>query len=177
MINLGTSMLLKAFQYKAWSDQRTFEAIKRIDNKEFPSAIRFITQQLNHMVIVEELFKSRLIGVEPPHSSTNTPSLPSLAELQHRIESSDDWYHSYASQLHNPEELVTFQFVDGQHGSMSRTEILFHIINHGTYHRGAIGHSLDLSSIAHPADTYTVFIHANEPGRRQNLSKKNQTEL
>jgi len=49
---------------------------------------------------------------------------------------------------------------------MTRLEILFHIINHGTYHRGAIGHALDLAQVSHPADTYTVFIHATEPERR-----------
>jgi uncharacterized damage-inducible protein DinB len=63
---------------------------------------------------------------------------------------------------------VCFQFVDGKPGRMTRLEILFHIINHSTYHRGAIGHSLDLAQVPHPADTYTVFIHAAEPERRGN---------
>ena len=34
---------------------------------------------------------------------------------------------------------------DGRDGGMTRQEILFHIVNHGTYHRGAIGHALDLA--------------------------------
>ncbi|MDN0083692.1 DinB family protein [Crenobacter sp. SG2305] len=161
------SVLLKSFQYKAWANKRTLEAIKRIDSNEFPSTISFVKQQLNHMIIVEELFKARLMGDETPHKATNTTTLPSIGELERRIETSDAWYHSYASQLQDQhEELVTFQFVDGLQGSMSRAEILFHIINHGTYHRGAIGHALDLCSVAHPADTYTVFIHAAEPDRR-----------
>lgn len=49
---------------------------------------------------------------------------------------------------------------------MTRQEILFHIVNHGTYHRGAIGHALDLAGAPRPADTYTVFIHAAQPQRR-----------
>ena len=53
---------------------------------------------------------------------------------------------------------------------MTRLEILFHIINHGTYHRGAIGHALDLAEVPHPADTYTVFIHAAQPERREHIS-------
>ncbi len=62
-----------------------------------------------------------------------------------------------------------FQFVDGKHGTMTRREILFHIVNHGTYHRGAIGHALDLAGVSHPADTYTVFIHSAQPVRREQI--------
>lgn len=48
----------------------------------------------------------------------------------------------------------------------ARLQGLYHLINHGTYHRGAIGHALDLAGAARPADTYTVFVHATELGRR-----------
>jgi uncharacterized damage-inducible protein DinB len=50
---------------------------------------------------------------------------------------------------------------------MTRLEILFQIVNYGTHHRGAIGHALDLAHAPRPADTYTVFIHAAQPERRQ----------
>jgi len=49
---------------------------------------------------------------------------------------------------------------------LSREEAIFHLINHGTYHRGAIGHALDRAEGSRPADTYTVFIHGAEPERR-----------
>ena len=65
------------------------------------------------------------------------------------------------------QQQVRFTFVDGKKGSMSREEVLYHLINHGTYHRGAIGHALDLANTTRPADTYTVFVHAAEPGRRE----------
>ena len=60
-----------------------------------------------------------------------------------------------------------FRFADGRDGCMTRREILFHVLNHATYHRGAIGHALDLARVPHPADTYTVFIHQHQPGRRE----------
>jgi len=50
--------------------------------------------------------------------------------------------------------------------SLTREEVIYHLINHGTYHRGAIGHALDLARAPRPADTYTVFVHAAEPERR-----------
>jgi len=55
-------MLFEAFKYKQWSDRRTLDAIERIDTQKFSSAAAFAAQQLNHMIIVEALFKARLLG-------------------------------------------------------------------------------------------------------------------
>ena len=163
-------MLIEAFNYKQWADQRTLEAISRIDGDKFPGAVTFTRQQLNHLVRVEDLFKARLLGAAAPHLSTNTEVVPDFPELKQRIGDSNQWFARYVQNL-APEhwsQAVCFQFVDGKPGRMTRLEILFHIINHSTYHRGAIGHSLDLAQVPHPADTYTVFIHAAEPERRGN---------
>jgi uncharacterized damage-inducible protein DinB len=161
-------MLIEAFQYKCWADRRTLDAAKALDERECFSTVAFIRQQLNHMTIVEELFKARLIGEVSPHCSTNTEVLPTLDELDQRLTNSNQWFTHYAEGLASERrhERVPFQFVDGKRGQMSRLEILFHIVNHGTYHRGAIGHALDLAKAARPADTYTVFIHSAQPDRR-----------
>lgn len=161
-------MLIEAFNYKQWADQRTLEAITRIDGDKFPAAVTFARQQLNHLVRVEELFRARLLGAAAPHRSTNTEVVPEFPELKQRIGDSHQWFARYVQNLAPAHwsQPVSFEFVDGKPGRMTRLEILFHIINHSTYHRGAIGHSLDLAQVPHPADTYTVFIHAAEPERR-----------
>ena len=161
-------MLIEAFNYKQWSDRRTLDAIERIDKQKFPPAAAFAVQQLNHMIIVEELFKARLLGAPDPHHATNTEPVPALSDIAQRIADSNQWFLGYAESLDRQrrDQPVAFRFADGKQGSMTRLEILFHIINHGTYHRGAIGHALDLAQVSHPADTYTVFIHAAEPERR-----------
>jgi uncharacterized damage-inducible protein DinB len=162
-------MIIDAYNYKQWADQRTLDAVRTIDPDRFPSETAFVRQQLNHMVIVEEVFRARLLGLREPHSASNTDVLPDFAELCHRLANSNAWFAQYVANL-DPEqrsEPVSFLFVDGQRGSMTRQEILFHIINHGAYHRGAIGHALDLAHTPRPADTYTVFIHSAQPRRRE----------
>ena len=161
-------MLLDALRYKAWADRRTLDAVAAIDRRQFPSALAFARQQLNHMVIVEELFRARLLALPEPHSGTNTEEVPELAEVDRRLIASNEWLRTYIVAL-PPEalgETIHFTFTDGKRGSLSREEILFHLINHGTYHRGAVGHALDLARAQRPADTFTVFIHSAEPGRR-----------
>lgn len=161
-------MFLQAFKYKQWADQRTLDAIQFIDAARFPSSMAFARQQLNHMVRVEELFRARLAGDAEPHQSTNTDVVPELDALALRLGLSNQWFASYAESLpaEHHQQTVAFTFVDGKRGRMTRQEMLFHIVNHGTYHRGAIGHCLDLAEAPRPADTYTVFIHAADPQRR-----------
>ncbi|MEK1939458.1 MAG: DinB family protein [Pseudomonas sp.] len=163
-------MLVDAYRYKAWADERTLGAVAELEQADVAnSAVAFMRQQLNHMVIVEELFRARLSGTPTPHPATNTSVVPALHELQQRLRQSNNWARDYIASASADElcEAVAFEFADGQRGLMTRQEMLFHLINHGTYHRGAIGHALDVGGGKRPADTYTVFIHSAEPQRRQ----------
>jgi uncharacterized damage-inducible protein DinB len=164
-------MLIDAFKYKQWADRRTLDAAKGLEERDGSAAISFIRQQLNHMVIVEELFRARLLGDETPHHATNTDVVPGLDELEIRLTQSNEWFSRYVtdSACEMLNDQISFRFVDGNQGRLTRLEILFHIVNHGTYHRGAIGHALDLAKALRPADTFTVFIHAEEPERRQQI--------
>jgi uncharacterized damage-inducible protein DinB len=161
-------LLLDALRYKTWADRRTLDAVAEIDARRFPSAIAFARQQLNHMVRVEEIFRARLLATDEPHTSTNSEVVPELADLEERLAASNEWLQSYvrsipATQL---QESVRFTFTDGKRGMLNREEVIFHLINHGSYHRGAIGHALELADASRPADTFTVFVHSAEPHRR-----------
>ena len=161
-------LLLDALRYKAWADRRTLDAVAQIDAQSFPSAMAFARQQLNHMVRVEEIFRARLLATEEPHSSTNSEAVPELADSGRRLAASNEWLQSYVRSA-SPDQLqepVRFTFTDGKPGLLSREEAIFHLVNHGSYHRGAIGHALDLANASRPADTFTVFIHSAEPHRR-----------
>ena len=165
---MNKDLIVRALLYKQWADERTLDAIRALFTSDNSKALISMLQQLNHVVIVEELFRARLLEFNDPHRATNTIDVPTLAELSKRLEDSNDWLQNYL-QLLSAEALslvVRFRFADGKDGAMTRAEILFHLVNHGTYHRGVIGHALDLSGGNRPADTYTVFAHEAEPIRR-----------
>ena len=160
-------MWAQAYGYKRWADERTVAAVRQIDTAEHPEAVGFARQQLNHMVIVEELFRSRLLNEKPPHDTTNTDAIPELESLSHRLARSNEWYASYIERPSaDTSERIVFVFADGQRGAMSAEEMLFHVLNHGTYHRGNIARALDLAGVPHPVDGYAHHIHTLEPERR-----------
>tara|TARA_R100000306_G_scaffold62602_1_gene75529 strand:- start:51445 stop:51759 length:315 start_codon:yes stop_codon:yes gene_type:complete len=101
--------------------------------------------------------------------STNTVATPTLKNLRADIQASDEWFVAYVGDL-APEslrEILAFEFTDGEGGSMSRAEILQHLIIHGAYHRGNIGMLLNACGLTRPNDTFTRFLHTYEPDRRQ----------
>ncbi len=105
-----------------------------------------------------------------PHhySATNTEETPSLDDLTASIAQSDSWYLDHVAGLSAASlaEPISFKFTDGDSGSMTRQEMLMHVVNHGSYHRGAAGRILAQLSIAPPKDTFTAFLHQTEPQRR-----------
>lgn len=168
ILYMNSAQILNQLRYKQWADRRTLEAMTLIDLERYPTEIEFARQQLNHMVRVEEVFRARLLGDKDPHSSSNSEVVPMLEQLGRRLLESNDWLQTYVESTPSEKlvEEIHFRFFDGNGGTMTREEIIFHLVNHGTYHRGAIGRALDLAGGLRPADTYTVFVHATEPGRR-----------
>ena len=160
-------MLVRAFAFKRWADERTMDAAGRIDPEAHCDALAFVRQQLNHMIIVQDLFRSRLLGESAPHSSTNTDSVPELDQLASWLAMSNDWYTGFVAALERVDDEIQFVFADGKPGAMTVEEILFHLLTHGSYHRGNIAHALDLAGVPHPADGYGIYIHEREPRRRE----------
>lgn len=168
-IQMHLTQILNQLRYKHWADSRTLSAVALIDSERFPSEIAFARQQLNHMVRVEEVFRARLLGDTEPHLTSNSEVVPVLKELSKRLLNSNNWLQTYAKSMPYEKlvEKIRFYFLDGKSGMMTREEVLFHLVNHSTYHRGAIGRALDFAGGLRPADTYTVFAHAMEPERRR----------
>ncbi len=164
---MDISLLQRMFEYKAWSERRLLAVVEQVDNDS--DLMAFCRQQLNHMLIVQELFCARLFGDKDPHQETNTGSLPQLSELRSRLASSNFKLNTFIGNLDLTveKEPVNFTFVDGLKGRMSVLEILVHLTTHGTYHRSAIGHRLEQEGYTRPADTFSMFVHQSEPIRRE----------
>ena len=163
-----TDLISQAFGFKQWADRRTLDAAAQIDVSRFSDQIALIRQQLNHLVIVQELFAARLGSQPEPHGATNTAEVPGFEALQERYLASNKWYEQFITNrdLTTDDRILSFEFTDGKQGAMSQLEILFHIINHASYHRGTIARALDLAQVPHPADIFTMYLHDVEPSRR-----------
>jgi uncharacterized damage-inducible protein DinB len=162
------SILVALFKSKAWSNAELLDAMLQLDastqNEHRHLAIRI----MNHTYVVDQIFRAQLQGEAHHFAATNTETTPTLPALTAAIAQGDAWFAAYISGLSSAElnETIKFKFTDGDTGTMTREEILHHLIAHGNYHRGAVGRILGQLSIAPPRDLFTRFLHQVEPVRR-----------
>jgi uncharacterized damage-inducible protein DinB len=168
---MSATTLVSLFNCKAWANSELFDVLATLPS-DYPAehweARRTCIRTLNHIYVVDRLFRAHLNGEPNPFEATNTKATPLLAQLRADVEATDAWYQSYVSSLTAAglSEVLDFTFTDGDRGRMSREEILLHIITHGSYHRGGVGQVLKAIHVAPPRDLYTKFLHQSEPQRR-----------
>lgn len=163
-------MLTRFFDYQAWANRAFFEALESVplEGRDAPGFEQALAL-MNHIHAVADIFAHHLTG--RPHayrSDVPAPLLP-LPELQAACETLDRWYIGYVAEISEAELAVplAFSFTDGDRGCLSREEMLSHVLLHGGYHRGEIGRLLKpLQPARLPWDTFAVFLHQDEPGRR-----------
>lgn len=164
---MASSTLQSLFGYKAWANAELFARLATLAG-EHADQLHLCIRTLNHIHVVDRIFRAHLDGQPRPFDATNTQATPSLEQLRADVAATDAWYLDYVSSV-TAAELATpvdFTFTDGDRGRMSKEEMLLHVITHGGYHRGNVGQVLKAISVAPPRDLYTRFLHQSEPARR-----------
>ena len=161
--------LLSLFAQKSWANNELFNALAAVTAEQHAGAVHTATRTLNHIYVVDRIFQAHLLGKQHGYTATNTEATPELDQLQFSVAETDAWFVSYASTVTGNQlsESIAFRFTDGDAGTMTREEMLLHVITHGAYHRGNVGQVLKSISVAPPRDLYTKFLHVSEPARRR----------
>ncbi|MBD2110302.1 MULTISPECIES: DinB family protein [Cyanophyceae] len=151
-------------RYKAWANEITFSAVKSLPEgeatKERKTRFRNMVHTLNHTYVIDCIFKAHLEKEIHPYTARNTETHPPLEDLWQAVKTVDQWYVDYAHSISEQEwlDIVNFQFVDGGEGAMSRSEIILHVVNHGTYHRGFVSDMMYQVPAVPPANDLTVYL-------------------
>ncbi len=165
---MSITTLKSLFGQKAWANSELFACLKGLP-QEHAEQVHTCIRTLNHIYVVDRLFRARLSGEPRPFDATNTKEAPSLHQLCADVQATDAWYMAYVSNVTPTAlaDILDFEFTDGDRGRMSREEILLHVITHGAYHRENVGQLLKLISVVPPRDLYTKYLHQSEPARRE----------
>lgn len=151
-------------RYKAWANTTTFETVSALPEEEITKKrqthFNSIIHTLNHVYVVDDIFQAHLEGRKHGYSARNTESSPPINALWQATQDMDCWYIELADRLSDKElaETITFEFVGGGEGAMSRMDILLHVVNHGTYHRGVVTDLMYQVPARLPANDLPVFL-------------------
>jgi len=157
----GARMLTR---YNAWADRLIFEAVAALPEAEATrprvGLFKNMVHMLNHIYVIDRIFQAHLEGREHGYAARNTPDHPPLGELWRAQQALDAWYIAWSDALTPAalEERVRFAYVGGGQGEMTRGEILLHVVNHTTYHRGFVAEMIYRLGTPAPTTDLTVFL-------------------
>lgn len=162
-------------RYKAWADSVFLAAVATLPEAALvaPRPILFgnLIRTLHHAFLMDYAWQCHLLGRPHGLESRNPPDHPAFAELAAAQRGIDTWYVDHADALDEARlaEVVAFEFIGGGAGAMSRRDIVLHVVNHTTYHRGHVADMLYDLGVFPPATDLPVFLrgtgHAREAPR------------
>ncbi len=160
----SSSSLRKLVEYKHWANVITFGTMLNLPEEELvkkrQTSFRNILHTLNHVYVIDDVFKAHLSGAKHKYTARNTSEPAPIGELWRSQQEIDTWYIEHFDSLDNDElnEVIEFEFIGGGTGRMSRGEMFLHVVNHGTYHRGFVSDMCYQIPVIPPANDFTVFL-------------------
>lgn len=150
--------------YMAWANEIMLNSVLEIPNDEIikPRQALFgnIAHTFNHILVIEKVFQAHLEGKSHNFTSRNTDETPPFHKIKEELQQLDQYFVNLAENLSEIElnDNIKFKFIGGGTGNMTRMEILLHLANHATYHRGFISDML--SQVPHmcTSSDLTIFL-------------------
>lgn len=135
-------------RYTAWANGVLYDALRDVPPATFseprPGRPTGMAGVLGHIYVVGLIWKAHLTGQEHGFKTRQLDAPLPLDELQRRQSDLDLWYVEFAD-AQSADSLardIAFTFVDGGAGVMTVDDMLLHVVNHGTYHRGFVADML-----------------------------------
>jgi uncharacterized damage-inducible protein DinB len=149
-------LLRRFFLHDAWANRETLAALERAGAALPPQALRWFA----HLLAAERLWLWRLRGDRSPVAVWPESTLEQCGT---ESEEMARLYPAYLETL-TPEALeapVSYVNSKGEAWASRVEDILLHVTQHSTYHRGQIASALREAGATPP---YTDFIHAARQG-------------
>ena len=132
-------------RYNHWANELIFEAVAKLPTgeptRERPSLFKNMVHTLNHNYVIARIWQAHLEGRDHGYTARNTPGHPPLDELRQSQQEVDRWFIDWSDSASDAQlgETVRYTLIGGNEGEMTRGQILLHVVNHSSYHRGFVG--------------------------------------
>jgi uncharacterized damage-inducible protein DinB len=140
-MKIDSSLLKKQLDYTYWASDRLLEAARRLSGEELVrdlgNSVGGVLATLVHLFGADRIWLSRVTGsprltLEDPGEAFTLNSLQSAWVDVHL-----GWIE-WAGQAGDVEQILEYANLAGQPKQLALWELVFHVVNHGSYHRGQI---------------------------------------
>ena len=123
-----------------------------------------ILRLLDHIQVVDEIFRHNLEARPHGYGAPRSPDQPSLDALATSARATADWYADYADALlpEEVDEAIAFSFANGKPARLTRGEMLLHVTTHAAGHRGQVALLLQKNGVQPWPDRITDFLRTED---------------
>ena len=146
-------------RYTEWATNRLLEAAAKLSRedleRDFGTADRSVIGTLTHVFGAERIWLARIEGAPP-----EVPSGYDLARLASEWRELDGRWHAWASRLtpESAEATVSYRDLKGNPWVSPVWQIVLHVVNHGTHHRGQVaGFLRSMGHVPPPLDLIAYY--------------------
>ncbi|WP_106475876.1 DinB family protein [Phytohalomonas tamaricis] len=135
--------------YHGWATERMLEACSVITEGDYRRDLGLffhgIHGTLNHLLTAERLWHARLKGTQPPTNTLETKIEADRDVLARALREQCRYWKAATVSLNDADTQRTIAFTNdcGQLLQLSVAELIFHVVNHGTHHRGQLSAALN----------------------------------
>jgi uncharacterized damage-inducible protein DinB len=133
----------RLYDYNSWANHRTLEACAALNDEQFTrdlhSSFRSVRDTLVHIMLVEWLWRERWLG-RSPDKYPPASDFPNLESVRRRWAEVERNLLDYVAAL-KPEDIdrvIAHKTTAGVPQSAPLSQMLQHLVNHGTYHLGQV---------------------------------------
>lgn len=142
---------IRWFDYDAWANARLLAALEAA-----PADVPDARVMLAHVLVAQRLWRGRLRG-DSPVGVNVFPDTP-LADLPaEAAAASASWREFLASPEADLERRYSYKTIAGDAYESTLADIVRHVTNHGTHHRGQAARAMRQAGVAPPALDFIVF--------------------
>ncbi|MGA2984885.1 MAG: DinB family protein [Terriglobia bacterium] len=170
MIPLAT--LRELYDYNYWARDRQFQACAALTSEQFVrpmgSSFSSVRDTLAHLLVVEWIWLERWLGRSPARHDAKAfaaEKYPSIESVRHGWGPIEKGVRDFLRTC--PEEKLaqplSYTNMQGDASTYPLWRILFHLVNHQTYHRGQITTLLRQLGATPPQTDYLVAFDLHFP--------------
>ncbi|HLW80404.1 MAG TPA: DinB family protein [Candidatus Acidoferrales bacterium] len=158
------------YAYNSWANHRVLDACAPLSPAQFTenlhSSFASVRDTLVHIMLAEWLWLERWLGRSPGFPKGDFADLASICARWQKIEGDLDAFIQKLSAA-DLDRVVEYKNTKGNAFSNSMWQMLQHLVNHGTYHRGQITTMLRQLG-ATPLTTDLIAFYREQVGKPHN---------
>jgi uncharacterized damage-inducible protein DinB len=152
--------LKRLYAYTDWANERVIETIEALSDEQraqvIPSSFPSILETLTHVTFAEWVWLRRFRGESP----TAAPEGTTYPEVLQRLRAVAAERRDYLDEL-SEERLaapLSYRSLNGDPFSVRLSELLVHVANHSTYHRGQLVTMLRQLGVKPQSTDYVLWV-------------------